>query len=357
MARMLDLIREGAAPASMMRRAAQGRLSLPADEAIEILVELSAHRELGAEAEQTLEGWDEQSLIEVASNPSASPEMLIHLLRLDARRPSVVTALCENPAVPIAELEAMAGRATAELLPAMTRSARVRESRRLLELVAANPMADAVGPELPQWLLIAQQNEAEQVASLFLERHAHEVEREDGQPFELVTGAEGEDDPLDNLLTRVKRGETPAATEEIIQLSMLQKIAQMRVGDRIKLAMRGNREERMVLIRDRSKLVSVAVLESPKVTDSEMEGYAALKNVQETVLRAISNKRNYIKNYGVLRALVNNPKTPLDVALPLVAHLLLKDQHALAVNKNMNETVRKMAMKIFRMKTERKKSD
>jgi hypothetical protein len=127
----------------------------------------------------------------------------------------------------------------------------------------------------------------------------------------------------------------------------------MRVGERIKLAVRGNREERMVLIRDRSKLVSLAVLESPKVNESEMESFAAMKNVQETVLRAISTKRNYIKNYGVLRALVNNPKTPLDAAL--LAHLLVKDLRSLAINKNVNETVRKLALKMFRTKVERKR--
>jgi hypothetical protein len=130
----------------------------------------------------------------------------------------------------------------------------------------------------------------------------------------------------------------------------------MGVGERIKLAVRGNREERMVLIRDRSKLVSLAVLESPKVNDAEMETFAAMKNVQETVLRSISTKRNYMKNYGVLRALVSNPKTPLDVALPLLAHLLVKDLRSLAINKNVNETVRKLGLKMFRAKTERKKA-
>ena len=167
---------------------------------------------------------------------------------------------------------------------------------------------------------------------------------------------EGEDDPLQQLLSRVAKGETVAEVpEEQEHLSILQRIGRMRVGERIKLAVRGNREERMVLIRDRSKLVSLAVLESPKVNDAEMETFAAMKNVQETVLRAIANKRNYMKNYGVLRALVNNPKTPLDVALPLLAHLLVKDLRAMAVNKNVNETVRKLAVKMFRVKTERKR--
>jgi hypothetical protein len=86
-----------------------------------------------------------------------------------------------------------------------------------------------------------------------------------------------------------------------------------------------------------------------------METFAAMKNIQEAVLRAISTKRNYIKNYGVVRALVNNPKTPLDAVLPLLSHLLVKDLRALAMNKNVVETVRKIALKMFRTKTENKK--
>jgi hypothetical protein len=58
----------------------------------------------------------------------------------------------------------------------------------------------------------------------------------------------------------------------------------------------------------------------------------------------------------VLRTLVNNPKAPLDVTLPLLQHLLLKDQRALAINKDLNETVRKMALRMWRIKTERKSS-
>ncbi len=57
----------------------------------------------------------------------------------------------------------------------------------------------------------------------------------------------------------------------------------------------------------------------------------------------------------MVRALANNPKTPMDVVLPLLAHLLVKDLRTLAMNKNVNETVRKVALKSFRMKTEKKK--
>jgi len=355
MARMVELIRERAAPASMMRRAARGELSLPPTEAIEILVALVGDRELGAEAEQTLASWNEAALAEVASSSETPAEVLLYLLRNQDQRSAVITALCGNPSLELEQVEKLAVNGTAETLQAMTRSQRVRDSCQLLASISVNPAAKPDRPQLAQWLAVAQAREAEEVAANFLVHHAEEVEREDVQPFELVAATEGDDDdPLDKLLTRVKQGDTVVAPEEKEQLSLLQRIGRLRVGERIKLAVRGNREERMVLIRDRSKLVSLAVLESPKVNDSEMEGFAAMKNIQESVLRAISTKRNYIKNYGVLKVLVNNPKTPLDVALPLLAHLLIKDLRALAVNKNVNETIRKIALKLFRTKTERK---
>jgi hypothetical protein len=355
MGRMVDLIRNGEAPASVMRRAAQGGLSLPAREAIEILVVLAEHRELGAEAEETLGRWNEASLIEVASDALTPREVRLQLLKLHGQRPALVAALCEHPALELEELEATASHGSAEVLRAMMRSQRVRSSSRLLELMAVNPATEPARALLEQFRQTAQSRAAEGVAASFLAEHAEEVAKVDAQPFELVAGVDGEDDPLDKLLTRVKNGDTTAADpEEHVQLSLLQKIGLMRVGERIKLAMRGNREERMMLIRDRSKLVSLAVLESPKVTDREMESFASMKNIQETVLRAISTKRKFIKNYSVLRALANNPKTPLDVALPLLAHLLVKDVRALAVNKNVNETVRKVAMKTYRKKMERK---
>jgi hypothetical protein len=348
MARLVDLIREGTAPASMTRRAAQGKLSVPAVEAIEILVALAADRELGAEAERTLEAWDERSLTEVCSSAATSPEVLQHLLECFQHRAWVITSVCENPALPITALEKVAARAELPMLEAMLQSSRARGSGRLLKIMAMNPAAEPVEAKLNHCLEMAEANEAEEVAEEFLAEHAEEVQKTDTQSFELVAGSEGEDDALDKLLQSAKTGEAPAKPEEVEQLSILQKIGRMRVGERIKMAMKGNREERMILIRDRSKLVAMAVLESPKVTDMEMEGFAAMKNVQESVLRAISKKRNCMKVYGVVRALVNNPKTPLDTTMPLVAHLLVKDQRALAINKNVNETLRKMAIRIYR---------
>jgi len=356
MARMVDLIREGNAPESILRRAARGGLSLPDNEAIEILVSLSLHRELGEEAAQTLDHWEETSLAGVAANPETPLEVLRHLLQHHAQRPALLAALCENSTLPLTELEALASRSGADVLQAMTRSSRVRNSSWLLDLIAANPASVPMRTQLAEGIAQAQSREAEQVASEFLARNAEAVAKEDGLPFELVAGPEDEDDPLGSLMKQDQVGGATAETpEDWAKLSLLQRIGRLRVGERIKLAVRGNREERMVLIRDRSKLVSLAVLESPKVNEVEMESFAAMKNIQESVLRAMAAKRNYIKNYGVLRTLVNNPKTPIDVALPLLQHLQVKDQRSLAVNKNVNETVRKMALRMWRFKTERNK--
>ncbi len=133
------------APTSMMRRAARGELSLPAEEAIEILVALAGDRELGAEAEQTLASWDEASLVEVASDAGTPPEVLRYLLQNQAQRPAVVAALCGNPALALEELEAAAShggagdaagnvaeRAGAQLEPsAGTDDGRIRRRSRL----------------------------------------------------------------------------------------------------------------------------------------------------------------------------------------------------------------------------------
>ena len=114
--------------------------------------------------------------------------------------------------------------------------------------------------------------------------------------------------------------------------------------------MKGSREERFILIRDGARVVALAVLESPKLTESEIEFFAALRNVHEVVLRTIAMKRKFVKMYGVVKALVNNPRTPLDVTLPLLNHLLLNDVRSLSTNKNVPDTIRKLAVKLYNQK-------
>ncbi|HUP39989.1 MAG TPA: hypothetical protein VM115_07710, partial [Vicinamibacterales bacterium] len=102
----------------------------------------------------------------------------------------------------------------------------------------------------------------------------------------------------------VGAGEAGAgAEEEEENQSMTQKLALMNVAERMKAAMKGSKSERAVLIRDPNKLVSAAVLSSPKLTESEVENIAKLANVSEEVLRTIGQNRSWTKNYGVIAAL------------------------------------------------------
>ena len=116
--------------------------------------------------------------------------------------------------------------------------------------------------------------------------------------------------------------------------------------------MKGTKEERSILVRDSTKLVALAVLESPKITDAEVEKFASQKNVLEAVLRQIPMKRRFAKNYCVVRNLVANPRTPLDVSLGLMKNLLVPDLRNLSSNKEVSDTIRKLALKMFKQKTD-----
>jgi len=140
------------------------------------------------------------------------------------------------------------------------------------------------------------------------------------------------------------------SSQETERGSALQKISRLDIKGRIQLAMKGTKEDRSILIRDSTKLVALAVLESPKVTDGEVEKFANQKNVLEVVLRQIPMKRRFVKNYGVVRNLVANPRTPLDVSLGLMKNLLTADLKNLAGNKEVSDTIRKLATKMFKQK-------
>lgn len=120
-------------------------------------------------------------------------------------------------------------------------------------------------------------------------------------------------------------------------------LSMLPVVDRIKLAMRGTREQRSALIRDANKVVAMAVLSSPKLTESEVESYARMATVSEDVLRVIGSTRAWTKQYPVVAAIVRNPKTPLAISLSLVSRLNDRDIKMLSVDRNVPEGLRTSA--------------
>lgn len=141
---------------------------------------------------------------------------------------------------------------------------------------------------------------------------------------------------------------TDGEPDAVKRKTLMQKLAFMNVVQRLTLALKGGREERMLLIRDPNKLVQKSVLQSPRLTDTEVESFSAMANLSQEVLRGISLNRLFMKNYTVVRNLVFNPKTPMDISLHLFQRLNATDLTKLAANKNVPDTIRSMAQKLQR---------
>ena len=124
-----------------------------------------------------------------------------------------------------------------------------------------------------------------------------------------------------------------------------QMLASLPVIDKIKLALRGTREQRSVLVRDPNKVVAVAVMGSPKLNPTEVEAIARMTSVQEEVLRIIGTSRHWVKNYPIVAALVGNAKTPLGIAMGLVKRLNERDLKLVARDRNVSDGVRAAARK------------
>ena len=160
-----------------------------------------------------------------------------------------------------------------------------------------------------------------------------------GRGIEPLSGGDATDEPLVDA-----DASAPDVTpeEEADPQSITQRLALLGVGERMKAAMKGSKSERSILIRDPNKLVSAAVLSSPKLTGSEVENFAKLANVSEEVLRTIGTNRAWIKNYGVIAALTRNPKTPLAVSMRFVQRLSDKDLKLIALDRNLQEPLKQL---------------
>jgi hypothetical protein len=381
MPRMLDLIRNSEVPSNLMHSAARGALSVPPQETIEILVYLALHHKLfGERARLTLAGWDEKASLAAAADPKTSPEVLGYFVSPENVRTRLLPALAENPSISEEALDGLAVSGSRSVVDALLTSPRVMSSPRLLQALQSNaslrpnelaeigkklaaleasPAAESGATEAD-----APDEVVEGAVIKYLEENAAELVAEKDKPFQPIgmahdgmahEGMAHEDvsgeaahevgaqaaaatasanaDAAKSAAVKsatVAAGKSAAAAaaahakkhpvvgHEERRDSTLQKISKLDIKGRISLAMRGSKEERSILIRDGTKLVALAVLESPKVSDGEVEGFALQKNVLESVLRAIPMKRRFAKNYNITRNLVYNPRTPLDLSLGLM---------------------------------------
>jgi hypothetical protein len=137
--------------------------------------------------------------------------------------------------------------------------------------------------------------------------------------------------------------------------TLIQKLSKMTVSQRVQFAIKGGSEARRTLIKDTNKVVQRAVLQSPRLTDQEVEAFATMSSLTDEILRLIANNRNFRKNYVVVRNLLSNAKTPLDASLGMLPMLNPIDLKRLTTNKNVPETLRSTALKLQKQRAEAKK--
>jgi hypothetical protein len=413
MPRQIDLIRASKLPSNMMQFAAKGALQVPPDENLEILVYLAKHNKIfGDLARMTLAGWDEEASLAAASDPKTAPEVLSYFISPENLRPQLLPALLANESVAENELVKFAISASRDSIEVMLQSSRVRASSGVLKSLRSNPylkleegatVANLLTGGAPQTAQAAPAGPVTKVPAIksdsqaqascdddasndgegedvpddvvagYLAENAAEIAVEQNKSFQPVGGVVDllahDHSPAQDEGKEAPSGESGAATsgasaaagrkspaaeqpQPARRENTLQKINHLDIKGRIQLALKGNKEERSILIRDGTKVVALAVLEAPKISDGEVEKFALQKNVLEAVLRQIPLKRRFMKNYIVVRNLVSNPRTPLDLGLGLMKHLLVQDLKNLSANKEVSETVRKLALKMYKQKLE-----
>ena len=130
--------------------------------------------------------------------------------------------------------------------------------------------------------------------------------------------------------------------------TIYQKIQGLNFSDKRLLALRGGRDVRSVLIKDPNKEVSLTVLENPKITETEVELIAKSRSSSDEAIRKIIKKREWMKSYPIILAIVSNPKTPAGIGISLLSGLKTKDLSSLERNKNIPEAIRSSAKTLLR---------
>src|SRR5262244_695089 len=139
MSSLFDQIKSNAVPANVVRAAAKGALPVPPAEMLEIMVFLTHNPVFGQEAKMTLAAWDLEATRKVVGDPAAPPEVLGYFWTETNRRPALMAALIENPAISETMLMEAAADGSRELVAMLMASPRARSSPAIAEAMAANP--------------------------------------------------------------------------------------------------------------------------------------------------------------------------------------------------------------------------
>jgi hypothetical protein len=371
---MLSKLKEGQIPESVRQAAARGVLPVGPEELLGILIFLQndPSPEIRRTAQETLYSEFNNDLLKTIVESSSTPiEVLEYFGTSPHSSTEIIEILIQNKSTPDSTIASLAEQVDAGLMGViLVNLMRILRSPFILEALERNPNST---PDLKRQLKEIREEFFEK-RNTFIPIHRTRAENEaldegqeslgetseaEGQTAMPVYSGEirdGEDVAALTLESLSEDGLGSWETEEEERLTAIQKIARMTVAERVQTALKGTREERVILIRDANRIVSAAVLESPKLTESEVEAISLMKNVSEEVLRLIGAKREFVKNYTVIHNLVKNSRTPIGTSLTLLNRILTTDLKALSRNKNISEVLRKTAHRQLQIRTAPKES-
>ena len=316
---VLEDLRHGRAPRERKLAVCAGGAHLvPADRA-EILVVLAgdADEMVASRAQDAILSLPVESFVEALKREQALPALFSYAARNLANKPGICDAMVQNK------------KCAAEFLVPLVRYLSTLGIQALMDELERLSESPALAAALENFSSLTEEQK----------NQLHEL-HDPGTPVDVAALAEAAAAAEPDLARRQ---------------TLLQRLAKMTVAQRVQFAIKGGSEARRTLIRDSNKVVQRAVLQSPRLTDQEVEAFASMSSLTDEVLRLIANNRNFRKNYAVVRNLINNPKTPLDVTLHMLPMLNAVDLKRLTTNKNVPETLRTTAMKLHHTRVEMKK--
>lgn len=125
--------------------------------------------------------------------------------------------------------------------------------------------------------------------------------------------------------------------------SLFVRVRKLPVAARVKLALTGNKEARQILARDGVKLVQGCVLRNPRFTLEEALAMAKNRSLAGELLKVIGEEKDWVRNYSVRLALVQNPKTPLQTGLGLLHGIHDRDMRLIAKSRNVSSVLQAQA--------------
>ena len=347
---LLDRVLDPATPRPLRLAAARGALPLPRQDLIVALVQLctDVDAEISAESRKTLAATPADVLDAILRDPSTPVPVLEHFGYEIQTPPELLGSLIANPSAPDDLLLRLAESSHAQVLDQIVgNEIRLASNPEIVAHLKANP---ALSRESRRRIVELEEHVLQTGADAYALPAKPAVE--EVLPAEALREL---DAGLEEAVPRLEVPLTPeeqAAEEALRNTPLFQRIVRMTVAEKIQAAVKGNAEERAILVRDPSRLVAATVLKSPKLSDQEIENFANLRNVHDDVLRIIGNHREWTKSYGVALALTRNPRSPTGISLTMLNRLVIRDLKNLSNDKNIPEVIRRSAKRLYELRTQ-----